>query len=43
MALSVETGTPRLIYDARPLNRFIVRKPFHMDPTDRVAYVGSQG
>ena len=43
MALSVETGKPRLIYDARPLNRFILRKPFHMDPLGRVAYVGSQG
>ena len=43
MALSVETEKPRLIHDARPLNRFILRKPFHTDPTGRVAYVGSQG
>ena len=43
MALSVEETKPRLIYDARPLNKRCKRVPFSMDTVARVAHVASQG
>lgn len=39
MALAVETDKPRLVYDARALNRFTKRKPFPMDTVGRVTYM----
>ena len=43
MALSVEETKPRLIYDARPLNKFFKRLPFSMDTVGRVGSVASPG
>lgn len=43
MALSVEETKPRLIYDARPLNKFFERCPFSMDTVARAANVASEG
>ena len=43
MALSVEETKPRLIYDARPLNKFLKHIPFSMDTVARVANVASEG
>lgn len=43
MALSVEETKPRLIYDARPLNKFFKHVPFSMDTVARVANVASEG
>ena len=43
MALSVEETKPRLIYDARPLNKFCKQVPFSMDTVVRVANVASEG
>lgn len=42
-ALSVEVTKPRLIYDARPLNKVCKRIPFSMDTVARVAHVASEG
>ena len=43
MALSVEETKPRLIYDARPLNKRFQKVHFPMDTVARVASVASKG
>lgn len=43
MPLGVEPTKPRMIYDARALNRFTKHRPFPMDTVGGVAYVASQG
>ncbi|CAM9718774.1 unnamed protein product [Laminaria digitata] len=43
MALSVEETKPRLVYDARPLNKRCKKVHCSMDTVARVAYVASQG
>ena len=42
-ALPVEETIPRLICDARPLNKVCKRTPFSMDTVGRVAQVASEG
>ena len=42
-ALSVEETKPRLIYDARPLNKVCRKVTFSMDTVARVALVASEG
>ena len=42
MALSVEDTKPRLIYDARPLNKFCKQVPVSMDTVVRVANVATE-
>ena len=43
MALSVEVNKPRLIYDARPLNKLIRAIPFSMDGVARVGQIVAEG
>ena len=43
MALAVEQTKPRLIYDARPLNKRCKKIPFSMDMVAWVASAASQG
>ena len=42
-ALSVEPIKPRLIYDARPLNKCCKHVPLSMDTVGMVAQIGWQG
>ena len=43
MALSVEVNKPRLIYDARPLNKLIRAIPFSMDGVATVGQIVAEG
>lgn len=42
MPLSVEPSKPRLIYDARSLNKHIADFPFSMDTVGRVAHIAAE-
>ena len=42
-ALSVEVNKPRLIYDARPLNKLIRAIPFSMDGVETVGQIVAEG